>query len=186
VKGDKKPINAKTLLLGLFGSMVISYLLGGAPIAIIFLILWFEKIIMYGTPGLSTISDVTTIVMALIGIIYGPFVGIFFGLIVIPVLEGIKKITSPFPIESMPFVPTHSNIVDILVAIIAPFLFFAGLPFLLVIGILVIMKYIISGAFDSIVMGKPPPVMAATIALISNGILVIIFEDFFLALIAGV
>ena len=176
-------INLKSLLLGLIVGILIFYVFGGTPIVIIFLIIWFEKIIIFGTPVLDNVTDFTTISMALVGIIYGPIASIAFGLILFPILEGAKNVMSPFPIDRVPFVPAFPNIIDALTGIIAWLLRGFSLPWIIV--ILVIFKYTINGAFELMISGKPPPVMTAIATFIFNMFLILTFEDFFLGLIAA-
>src|SRR3989338_6367962 len=122
--------NVIALFSTLFVGFLAIYLIWGFPLAVIFAILWIDKVLIGAIGAVRYIGiEFTTIATVLLGFLYGPVFSFLFALISLPVLHAMKYIFLPLPQPEWPFfVPSPYNLIDAMAALIASFL--AGLPFL--------------------------------------------------------
>jgi len=153
----------------------ISFLLGGALLAGIFLLLWIDKILIESAkiPRFVGIEFVT-LSMIVIGITQGFLLGFVYALIFIPILEGITQLFIPKNNSWPPFVPSISHVADGMMATIAYFL--QGSPLFMIFIVALFAKYTINIAKDKFVMTDKPLDM---ITPIPNFIFVMIFTFYF-------
>ena len=117
--------------------------------------------------------------MVMIGIMHGPLVGFFFALVILPSLEGMKTFYLPVAQgEWPPFFPSPYHLLDGIVATIAWFL--STSPLFLVMIIVLLVKYPLTGLIDEFVVGKPPNILRLLLVFVFNMILVVYLNDVFL------
>jgi len=137
----------------------------GLALAIIFAIIWFDKSVLWFFNSLGI--ELTTIAMIMIGIIYGPLVGFFFALVVLPVLEGMKTFYLPAASGGWPpFIPQPYHVLDGMVAAIAWFM--KDSPLFLIMLVAVFLKCPATGLIDEFVVGKPANILKLIISGIFN------------------
>jgi hypothetical protein len=148
----------------------------GLALAAIFALIWFDKILLWflGSFGI----ELTTISMLLIGISYGPFVGFFFVLLVLPLLEGMKTFYLPVAQSDWPaFVPTPYHLLDGVIVTLAWFM--KDNPLLLIMVVALLVKYPSTAMIDNYFIGKPPNLLRLLLAIVFNLILVVYLSDVF-------
>jgi hypothetical protein len=160
-------ILAASLPVGLFLTF-----LGGLTLAVIFALLWIDKILIEAIkfPRIFGVEFVTVSMIA-IGIVHGYWIGFLFALIIIPVLEGIRQLFIPKNEEWPPFVPSLSHVADGIVALIA--FSFRSTPLAFVFIASLIVKYIINSLKDKILFDKPPDPITPVTNFIFNIALVL-------------
>ena len=146
-------------------------LLGGLMLAVIFVLLWIDKIIIEAVKIPRYLGiEFATVSMIVIGIVHGYLIGFLFALIVIPILEGIRQLFIPGNDEWPPFVPSPSHVADGIVALIA-FLLRNNSLFIIFIVALII-KYAINIFKDVAILGKPPDILTPIPNFVFNMLLV--------------
>lgn len=171
------------LLLTLVIGFVLILLIFGFPLAIIFAIFWFDKIILGALGPLRYIGlELTTIASILLGFVYGPTFGFVFAIIVLPLMHASKYIFLPLPQPEWPyFVPSPYNLIDALAVVAASFLI--GLPFLYAVIIIIILKDIGYAIVERVMINKPIDFISAITYIIFNAAIAANFGDFFLRLV---
>lgn len=142
------------LVLGFFIMLAVS----GLPAAIIFAILWFEKVKLGVFQGMLAEMGIefATMPMVFIGILYGPVTGFIIGFFGMPLLDSIRWFVSPSKYGGWPpTVPGPDSFVDGLTAAVAGFLV-QILPLSIALPLAIIAKNIIAPIKDTITYGKPP------------------------------
>jgi hypothetical protein len=175
----KLPILALTLIIG----TAFFYILGGTVLALVYAILWVDKIIigMVGTVRYLGI-EFTTIATVIIGISYGPVNAFIFSIVMIPLLHAAKYIFLPLPQPEWPyFIPHPNNVVDALGAAFAGV--FAGLPLLFNTLIVVFLKDVGYALSERYMIGKPIDYFSAIMYLVFNALLAIQFGPAIMALV---
>ena len=142
----------------------LSYFLVGIVLAIIFAVLWFNKVILQPLtfPYYFGIEFVTVSII-IIGILYGPVFGFVFAITVIPFLNGLKYILGYTEEEWPAFVPEPMNFADGFAAVLAWNL--RDQNIFIIFFVVLIMKYAISIIKDKIIVPDKP---AMIIVLIPN------------------
>ena len=163
----------KYIILGLSLPVGILFsLLGGLMLAVIFVLLWIDKIIIEAVKIPRYLGiEFATVSMIVIGIVHGYLIGFLFALIVIPILEGIRQLFIPSNDEWPPFVPSPSHAADGVVALIAFVLKNNPLFIIFIVGLLV--KYAINIFKDTVILGKPPDILTPIPNFVFNMILVL-------------
>jgi len=157
-------------------------LLGGMALSIIFAIIWFDKVILNMFVILDNFGiELITMSSIMVGLIYGPVIGFFFGFLVIPLIEGLKPTLFKLPTDWPPFVPGIPHFTDGIIAVIASFL--TGIPLFFVLMVCLIPKNFLF-ALNAKMIGKPFDVLFAVFSVFFNVFLVLHFNSFWLSLMA--
>lgn len=101
------------------GGIVISYVIGGWFLTLIFFLLWFDKIILSGARLWSIGIELTTFLTVIIGIKFGFFAFVYMFLISI-MLDALKFYL--FGGDIIPFVPMPPHFIDALSTLVAHFM----------------------------------------------------------------
>ena len=162
----------KYIILGLSLPVeILIYFFGGPLLAIIFVLLWIDKIIIEAVKVPRYLGiEFATVSMVVIGIVHGYLIGFLFALIVIPILEGIRQLFISSSDEWPPFVPSPSHAADGIVALIAFVL--KGNPLFVIFIVALLIKYAINIFKDVAILGKPPDILTPIPNFIFNMILV--------------
>ncbi|MBI2971482.1 MAG: hypothetical protein HYY37_03650 [Candidatus Aenigmarchaeota archaeon] len=144
-----------------------SLLWGGAPLAVLFVLLAFDKIILGMGGILRKIGiEFTTILTIFIGVMYGPVFAFFYTLLIIPVFHAIKFFFIPMQPDWPLFVPAPYNFADAIGAALAAFMkdFFIGYIMFFV----VIEKIVVYALADRLMFGKPVDIFGAVTYFVFN------------------
>lgn len=150
----KFTVSLAVLVLGFFVLLSVS----GLPAAIIFALLWFEKVKLAVFQGVLAEMGIefATVPMVFAGILYGPVAGFVIGFFGMPLMDSIRWLISPPKYGGWPpVVPGPDSFVDGLTAAVAGFLV-QILPFSMASPLAIIVKNIIAPIKDMITYGKPP------------------------------
>ncbi len=136
--------------------------IAGLPAAIIFAILWFEKVKLGVFQGMLAEMGIefATVPIIFIGILYGPVAGFIIGFFGMPLMDSIRWLISPPKYSGgwPPVVPGPDSLADGLTAAVAGLLIQA-LPFSFAAPLAVIARNIILPVKDMMTYGKPPSPM---------------------------
>ncbi|MBI4173812.1 MAG: hypothetical protein HY519_03780 [Candidatus Aenigmarchaeota archaeon] len=121
----KLAVLAGSLLLG----ALISFLAGGVGLAAIYVIMWFDKVILGFAGIVRWIGiDFTTIATVMLGMAFGPWFAFFYTIIVIPVFHAVKFIALPLYEPEWPlFIPHYYNFIDAIGAALAGMFAWSGI-----------------------------------------------------------
>lgn len=159
----------KLLIILLLIGIPIFLALGKLPFAVIFFLLWVDKIISGYTKGaLSELGiELVTVPTIYIGILYGSIFAFLFCFLVYPILNAIKwVIAQPLTTELPPFIPSPDTFIDGMIGFMAGIL--PGLlPLPMLFIVCVIAKNILISIKDAWFFGMPPKPMAL-INIIAN------------------
>jgi len=144
----------------LVAGLIVITPLAGVPAAVIFALLWLEKVISAMSQGIVGELGIEfyTVPLIFAGILYGPVAAFFIGFVGMPLLDSVKWLISPpkFTGGWPPMVPGPDSVVDGLVGAIAGMLAYASFPLEILIPVAVILKVVIATAKDMLVYGQPP------------------------------
>ncbi len=172
--------NVKYLILSLVAVFLVLYIINPF-IAIIYAVLWFDKIILGIGPVHRFGIELTTIATVMLGIIFGPVIAFIFTIISVPILYGLRYMLIPSSPPEWPlFTPSPYNFVEAIGAAVAGIL--AQQSFLLIFIGVWIAKEIIYVAVDRLA-GKPPDIVYPVFNAIFNAVLIIYLGKFFLGLV---
>ncbi|MBI2579259.1 MAG: hypothetical protein HYW26_06105 [Candidatus Aenigmarchaeota archaeon] len=125
------------------GGIVISYVIGGWLLTLIFFLLWFDKIILSGARLWSIGIELTTFLAVIIGIKFGFFAFLYVFLISI-LLDALKFYL--FGGDIMPFVPMAPHFVDALSTLAAHFM--KGFDFFIIFTAVFLLKILMNFLTD--------------------------------------
>ena len=174
----------KKNILYLFLSLVIGFaaLYIISPfLAVIYAVLWFDKIILGIGPVHTFGIELTTIATVLLGIIFGPVIAFIFTIVFIPFFYTLKYMLLPLPQPEWPFfVPSPYNLVEAIGAATAGVLAQQS-PLIVFVGVWIIKEitYVIVDKFT----GKPPDIVYPVFNAIFNAVMIVYFGSFFLGLV---
>lgn len=165
-----------TLVLGFAALYLINPL-----IAVIYAVLWVDKIPL----GILSVHkfgiELTTIATVMLGIIFGPVIAFIFTIVAIPVIYGLRYTLLPLSPPEWPlFVPSPQNLVEAIGAAVAGLL--ADQSFLVIFVGVWIAKEITYVIFDRF-SGKPFDMIYPVFNGIFNAILIVYFGSFFLGMV---
>ncbi len=142
------------LVMGFFLSLAIA----GLPAAIIFSLLWFEKVTLGLTQGMLAELGIefATVPLIFIGILYGPATAFIVGFFGMPILDSLRWFISPPKYSGgwLPIVPGPDSFVDGLTGSIAGLL--ASFSFSIAAPLAVIARNVIKPVEEAMAYGKPP------------------------------
>lgn len=153
----------KIRLIVSVGILVIGFLVllptAGLPAAVIFAIIWFEKVTLAISQGMLAEVGVefATVPIIFIGALYGPVAGFIVGFFGMPVMDALKWFIAPpkFTGGWPPFVPGPDTFVDGVTGAIAGVLI-QFLSFSVAGPLAVIAKNIMAPVKDAAAYGQPP------------------------------
>ncbi len=177
-----KPLLALIILI--LGSLL-SALIGGIKLVLIFIMFWVDKTIFSELKmPLHFGIELYSLAAILTGIIYGPLTGFLFGFLLMPVIGGIFDILYTISSRSglldsgvEPFIPSFESLVTGAIAALAAMLSF--LPFLPTVALCMAMRVFAISAKDALV-GEPINIAARIINFSLNMILAFQFEFLFI------
>ncbi len=133
--------------------------IAGLPPALIFAMLWFEKVTLGLSQGVLVELGIefATVPMVFIGVLYGPWTAFLVGFFGLPLLDSVRWIISPPKYSGgwPPVIPGPDSFVDGLTGAVAGFLY-GFLPFSWASPIAIITKNIIAPIKDTLTYGNPP------------------------------
>lgn len=175
-----KKKNILLLALSLVIGFLVLYLINPL-IAIIYAVLWFDKVLLGIGPVHSFGIELTTIATVMLGVIFGPVFAFIFTIVSIPFFYTLKYTLLPLPHPDWPFfIPSPYNFIDAAGAAIAGFL--AQQPMLIIFVAVWFSKEIIYAIVDRLA-GKPFDMVYPVFNGIFNAVLIVYFGSFFLGLV---
>ena len=159
------------------GGTVVSYVIGGVTLAVIFMLLAFDKIILGLTGMLRRIGiEITTILTIFLGLLHGPVFAFFFTLLLVPFFHAIKFFFVPLQPDWPLFVPAPYNVADAAGAAVAALLKDLAVTHIMLVVILV--KIILYAVADRFMYEKPVDVVGAVTYFAFNMLIVGSFAAF--------
>lgn len=142
------------------GGALISLLIGGLSLALIFLLLAFDKTVLGMAGILRRVGiEFTTILTIFLGILHGPVFAFFFTIITVPLFHAIKFFFLPMQPDWPLFVPAPYNVVDAIGASLAALL--KGLVVGQIMLAVITAKIILYAVVDRFAYGRPPDLLGA-------------------------
>ncbi|MFH0832289.1 MAG: hypothetical protein V1900_01015, partial [Candidatus Aenigmatarchaeota archaeon] len=168
------------VLLSLPLGVLIFYLLGGFKLALVFAILWTDRMVISYTRILPEFGiELVSLPIIMSGILLGPFKGFAFAFIITPLLDSMQLFYKIPAFEEgwLPFIPSLYDFFKGVTAMIAGLLFAAGfLPFWILL-ICIVIKNAMYFVGDRL-FGFPPR-MAYILNIPFNIVLFGFFSQFF-------
>lgn len=160
VRSQLVSLSLLALGLAIFG------VIGGLKLAAVFLMLWIDRVIIGKLKvPLEFGIELYSLPAIIVGVVYGPSMGFFFGFLIIPIIGGILDITISLLSGSHlmdtgwePLIPSMESIISGMIAVVGGFL---GplMPFLYVVMICIGVRFIINVLKD-VVMQQPPKIIS--------------------------
>ncbi len=176
-----------TILLSILAlGSVIFYVIGGLRFAIIYAMLWIDKIIIGKLKmPLEFGIELFSIPAILVGIMYGPLNGFLFAFFVIPIIGGILDFiatglggTHLLDTGWEPFFPSPESFISGAIAVVAGFLR-GSLPFLYIVVACMVVRFLMHTIKD-VIFGMPIVKIPAYLINVGLNILVAyLFSNFF-------
>ncbi len=170
------------------GFLIFNYFIG-LPIAIIYLMLWFDKVLLaqlkfHGKIGIELIS----IPIILTGIIYGPVFGFIFGFLILAFIEGFLNIISwsispPLEMGWIPFIPSIDTLKEGLSGAIAGVLWNYNFPFLITVLICIVFRNVFAFFKDKLTGAWEENIITYPLNIFYNLILAFLLQNYFLIII---
>jgi hypothetical protein len=185
ISGMKKPVVA--LLFLVVGSSIF-YAVGGIILAVVFFMLWIDKIIFgeLKTPMHFGI-ELYSIPAVLVGIVYGPMTGFLFGFFIIPIIGGIFDILYPLLLGASlldtgwePFFPSPesftSGVIGIVAGVYGPYMSLLSIG-LMCMAIRFLLTLLRDKVFD-----MPTNIISYGINFALGVVIIVTFQDFLASL----
>jgi hypothetical protein len=183
---DVKYYSVVAVLLAV--GLIICFIIGGLKLAIVYTMLWIDKIIIGKLKKpLEFGIELYSLPAILVGIAYGPATGFLFGFLAIPIIAGFLDVVPCLVCEFHeldtgwgPFIPSFESVISGIIGAIAGLLG-QFLPFIFIVAICILVRFFISVIKDG-VLRMPPKIIAYLINLGLNIGIAFLLQSFFISI----